>query len=80
MAAHLSPAHESTLRHLDMVESSILRGLHYPPCVLVGIALLLRDWAAPALVKFVVTGTLACATCWILADPLVRSLGLRRIV
>ena len=50
------------------------------PVVLVGIALLLRDWAAPALVKFVVTGTLACATCWILADPLVRSLGLRRIV
>jgi len=50
------------------------------PVVLVGIALLLREWAAPALVKFVVTGTLACATCWILADPLVRALGLRRIV
>ena len=50
------------------------------PVVLVGIALLLREWTAPALVKFVVTGTLACATCWILADPLVRALGLRRIV
>ena len=50
------------------------------PVVLVGIALLLREWAAPALVKFVVTGTLACATCWILADPLVRALGLRRIL
>jgi hypothetical protein len=50
------------------------------PVVLVGIALLLREWAAPALVKFVVTGTVTCATCWILADPLVRAPGLRRIV
>ena len=50
------------------------------PVVLVGIALLLREWAAPALVKFAVTGTLACATCWALADPLVRAPGLRRIV
>ena len=50
------------------------------PVVLVGISLLLREWAAPALVKFVVTGTLACATCWVLADPLVRVPGLRRIV
>jgi peptidoglycan/LPS O-acetylase OafA/YrhL len=50
------------------------------PIVLVGISLLLRGWAAPALVKFAVTGTLACTTCWILADPLVRAPGLRRIV
>ena len=50
------------------------------PVVLVGISLLLRGWAAPALVKFGVTSTLACATCWILADPLVRAPGLRRIV
>ena len=50
------------------------------PVVLVGISLLLRGWAAPALVKFAVTGTLACTTCWILADPLVRAPGLRRIV
>ena len=50
------------------------------PVVLVGITLLLRGWAAPALVKFAVTGTLGCATCWILADPLVRVPGLRRIV
>jgi len=50
------------------------------PVVLVGISLLLRGWAAPALVKFAVTGTLVCATCWILADPLVRAPGLRRIV
>jgi peptidoglycan/LPS O-acetylase OafA/YrhL len=50
------------------------------PVVLVGIALLLRGWGAAALVKFAVTGTLACAICWILADPLVRFPGLRRIV
>jgi peptidoglycan/LPS O-acetylase OafA/YrhL len=50
------------------------------PVVLVGIGLLLREWAAPALIKFAVTGTLACTTCWILADPLVRAPGLRRIV
>ena len=50
------------------------------PVVLVGISLLLRGWAAPALVKFAVTGTLACATSWILAVPQLRAPGLRRIV
>jgi hypothetical protein len=38
------------------------------------------NWMAIALVKFAVTGILACTTCWILADPLVRAPGLRRIV
>jgi peptidoglycan/LPS O-acetylase OafA/YrhL len=33
------------------------------PVALVGMSLLLRGWAAPALVKFAVTGTLACSTC-----------------
>jgi hypothetical protein len=61
-----------------LVESPILLGLHHPPVVLVGISL--RRWPAPALVKFAVTGTLACATCWMLADPLVRAPGLRRIL
>ena len=50
------------------------------PVVLVPISLLLSAWAAPALVKFAATGTLACAACWILADPLVRAPGFRRIV
>jgi fucose 4-O-acetylase-like acetyltransferase len=80
MAARLPPVPEPALRHLDMVESPILRGLHHPPGRAVGISLLLRGWAAPALVKFAVIGSLVCATCWILADPLVRSPGLRRIV
>jgi peptidoglycan/LPS O-acetylase OafA/YrhL len=50
------------------------------PVVLVGIGLLLCGWAGPPPVKFAVTGTLACATCWVLADPLVRVPGVRRIV
>jgi len=51
----------------------------HPP-VLVGISLLLRGWAAPALVKWGVVGTLACIACWLLADPLVRLPGVRRVV
>jgi peptidoglycan/LPS O-acetylase OafA/YrhL len=51
----------------------------HPP-VLVGIAVLLHPWAAPALIKFGVTGTLTCAACWLIADPLVRMPGLRRVV
>ena len=50
------------------------------PVVLVGIALLLRPWIAPALVKWACTGTLAVIACWLAADPLVRAPGLRRIL
>ena len=48
--------------------------------VLVGISLLFRGWAAPALFKFAVIGTLACIASWILVDPLVRVPGVRQIV
>jgi peptidoglycan/LPS O-acetylase OafA/YrhL len=51
----------------------------HPP-VLVGIALLLHGWAAPALVKFGVVGLLACIATWLLSDPLVRLPGLRSVV
>ena len=51
----------------------------HPP-VLVGVSLLLRAWAAPALVKFGVTGSLAILCSWLLADPLVRLPGLRRVL
>jgi hypothetical protein len=51
----------------------------HPP-VLVGVALLLHGWAAPALVKFGVTGVAACVGCWLLADPLVRLPGVRSVV
>jgi hypothetical protein len=46
----------------------------------VGIALMLHVWVAPALVKFAVVGTLACIATWLLADPLVRLPGVRRVV
>jgi peptidoglycan/LPS O-acetylase OafA/YrhL len=51
----------------------------HPP-VLVGIALLLHGWVAPALVKFAVVGLLACVATWLLADPLVRLPEVRRVV
>jgi peptidoglycan/LPS O-acetylase OafA/YrhL len=51
----------------------------HPP-VLVGIALLLHGWAAPALIKFGVVGILACTATWLLADPLVRLPGSRSVV
>lgn len=50
------------------------------PVLLVGIALLLRPWTAPALVKWACTGSLAVTGCWLVADPLVRTPGLRRIL
>jgi fucose 4-O-acetylase-like acetyltransferase len=51
----------------------------HPP-MLVGIALLLHGWAAPALIKFGVVGLLACTATWLISDPLVRLPGLRRVV
>jgi hypothetical protein len=51
----------------------------HPP-VLVGIALLLHGWVAPALVKFGVVGLSACVAAWLIADPLVRLPGVRSVV
>jgi len=51
----------------------------HPP-VLVGVCLLLRGWVAPALVKFGVCGLLAVIACWLIADPLVRLPGVRRVI
>lgn len=51
----------------------------HPPA-LVGVSLLLHGLPAPALLKFVVTGTLTIICGWLLADPLVRLPGLRRIL
>ncbi|MGD0787424.1 MAG: acyltransferase family protein [Terracidiphilus sp.] len=50
------------------------------PVVLVGVSLLLRGWVAPPLVKWGVVGPLACIACWLVADPLVRLPGVRRVV
>jgi peptidoglycan/LPS O-acetylase OafA/YrhL len=51
----------------------------HPP-VLVGVALVWRDVAAPALVKFLVTGSLACALCYAIAGLALRIPGIARIV
>ena len=51
----------------------------HPPA-LVGVALALHGWPAPSLVKFALTGSLAIAACWLLADPLVRLPGVKRVV
>jgi len=51
----------------------------HPP-ILVGIALLMHGWAAPALVKFSVAGVSACVAAWLAADPLVRLPGIRSVV
>jgi hypothetical protein len=51
----------------------------HPP-VLVGISLVFHPWSAPALLKFAVVGVLSCAGTWLLADPLVRIPGVRRVV
>jgi len=51
----------------------------HPP-VVVGVALAWRDVAAPALVKFLVTGSLACALCYLIAGLALRIPGVARIV
>ena len=50
------------------------------PVVLVGVALLMRGWTAPPLAKWLFVGPLACLACWLVADPLVRLPGVRRVV
>jgi peptidoglycan/LPS O-acetylase OafA/YrhL len=51
----------------------------HPP-ILVGVAILFHGWAAPALLKFALTGACALTACWLIAAPLVRIPGLRRIL
>ena len=51
----------------------------HPP-VLVFISMALHGWHAPALIKFGIVGGIVCVACWLVADPLVRLPGLRRVV
>jgi fucose 4-O-acetylase-like acetyltransferase len=51
----------------------------HPP-VLVAVCLMLRGWHAPPIIKFGVAGTLGTIAVWLVADPLVRLPGLRRII
>jgi len=50
------------------------------PVILVGVSLLMRTWSAPALAKWGVVGLLSCVVCWLVADPLVRLPGLRKVI
>jgi hypothetical protein len=50
------------------------------PLFVVGLALLLRPWQAPAFLKFAALGVLACLASWLAADPFVRLPGSRRVV
>jgi len=51
----------------------------HPP-ILVGVAVLFHPWVAPALIKWVVTASVAVMACWLVADPIVRLPGIRRVV
>lgn len=51
----------------------------HPP-VLVGVAIAWRDVAAPALLKFLLTGSMACALCYLVAGVLLRVPAIARIV
>lgn len=51
----------------------------HPP-ILVGVAIAWRDVAAPALIKFLVTGSVACALCYLAAGLLLRVPAIARIV
>ena len=51
----------------------------HPP-VLVGVAIAWRDVGAPALLKFLLTGSMACALCYLVAGVLLRVPAVARIV
>ena len=51
----------------------------HPP-ILVGVSLAMRGLAAPALVKFALAGTAACALCFIAAGALLTIPAVRRVV
>jgi len=51
----------------------------HPP-FLVGVAIAWRDVAAPALLKFLLTGSVACALCYLVAGVLLRVPAIARIV
>ena len=50
------------------------------PWVLVTISIAFAQWEGPALLRFILTGALACFVCWVLAGPLIKIPGVGRIV
>ena len=63
----------------SLVRRAFLIYIVHPPIV-VGIALVWRDVAAPALVKFLVTGSLSCVICYLVAGLALRVPPVARIV
>jgi hypothetical protein len=63
----------------SLVRRAFLIYILHPPIV-VGVALAWRDVAAPALVKFLVTGSLSCAICYLVAGLALRVPVVARIV
>ena len=63
----------------SLVRRAFLIYIVHPPIV-VGIALVWRDVAAPALVKFLVTGSLSCVICCFVAGLALRVPAVARIV
>jgi hypothetical protein len=51
----------------NLARRAFLIYIIHPP-VLVGVAVAWHEVSAPALVKFLVTGSLACALCYLIAD------------
>src|SRR3974390_3140895 len=75
-----SQVDEPAVALLDLGHATNLYGVHHPSAGAGGVSLLLHAWVSPALVKFGATGTLAIVCTWLLADPLVRLPGLRRVL
>ncbi|WP_407177611.1 acyltransferase family protein [Bradyrhizobium sp. STM 3562] len=63
----------------DLARRAYLVYIIHPP-ILLGVALAWRDIAAPALVKFLITGSIACALCYLAAGALLRVPAVARIV
>ena len=51
----------------------------FHPPVVVGLSVAVRDWAAPAMLKFAVVGSMSCAVLYVLCGLLLRIPGLSRI-
>jgi Acyltransferase family len=63
----------------NLARRAFLIYIIHPP-VLVGLAVAWHEVSAPALVKFLVTGSLACALCYLIAGRVLRIPGVARIV
>jgi hypothetical protein len=50
----------------------------HPP-ILVALSLALQQWHSPSLIKFICIGLLGCTATWLVADPLVRLPGFKRV-